>query len=100
MKYEFADNNGLRRRVLLPDDDTHGGPEAGIPLSLDVDTLYPDAPADFKRRLIEELWAVGLVEPCDFLGTNAVAKISNALLAALKQDAMNIISLAHQRCVK
>jgi hypothetical protein len=99
MKYDYEDN-GIRRRVSLPDGDTYGGPEAGIPLSLDVDSLYPDATPGFRRRLVEELWAVGMIEPCDFMQAGAAAKITAALQAVVRADALDIITMAHKRCNK
>lgn len=88
---DYLDENNIKRRVLVPD-----GVDAseGIPLSLDVDRLYPDTPIEFRRRLVLELHALGLVEKADFLAPDAANKIRSALLATVKSDTVTIINFA------
>lgn len=95
-----VDEQGIERRVLLP----HAGidPREGIPVSLPVDELYQHMPIEFRQRLVQELLAVGLVEPCDFLKSGAVKLIQAAILAVVKNDVLSIISFAkesnHDKC--
>lgn len=98
IKHDFVDREGVMRRVLLPDGD-HNVNE-GIPISLPVDSLYEHCPIEFRRKLIEELFARGLVEPCDFLKSGASELIRSAILATVKSDVLDIITLASKECKK
>lgn len=80
------------RRVLLPNDDAL--PSEGIPLSLDVGQLYAHMPVEFVARLVESLWARGLVEPDDFFKPGAHELCRDAVMDTVKFDALSIISLA------
>lgn len=93
---EYTDERGVKRLVLLPDDVT-ANPAEGIPLDLDVETLYPHMPAHFGARLKAELWARGLIQPSDYLSPGATEKIRAALLAVVKEDTMSILALAKER---
>lgn len=97
-KVDYTDSNGIRRRVLLP----HGitDHEEGIPVSLDADRLYLHCPVDFRRRLMEELWARDLIEPCDYKRPGAPELVRAAITAATKADTLDIITLADQECRK
>lgn len=96
VKREFVDRDGIRRRVLVPADVTDYS--EGIPVSLPVDTLFAHCAVEYRRSLIEELWARGLVEPCDFMKPGAPELITAALRAVNKKDALDIISFAHEDC--
>lgn len=93
---DYIDEDGIKRRVRLPSNDVD--PSEGIPLSLDIDRMevFKECPLEFRRRLIAELWAQGLVEPSDFIGLDKAEKIRRALLAAVKGDTMLIITFAQE----
>lgn len=97
-RVDYADASGIKRRVLLPDGISD--PREGIPVSLDVDSLYSHCSLEFRRALVDELWARDLVEPCDFKRPGAAELIRASLLAVAKQDALSIISFAHEECRK
>lgn len=97
-RVDYRDEHGIKRRVLLPSGVT--AHEEGIPVSLDVDRLYLHCPVDFRRRLVEELWARNLIEPCDFLRAGASELTRAAINAAMKADTLDIITLAGQECKK
>jgi hypothetical protein len=84
------------RRVLIPANVTDYA--EGIPISLPVDNLFRECAVEYRRSLIEELWARGLVEPCDYLKPGAPELITAALRAVNKRDALDIISLASEDC--
>lgn len=94
-QYEYTDERGVKRLVLLPDDGATD-PAEGIPLDLDIETLFPDTP-QFAARLKLELWARGLVQPRDYQASGAAEKVRSALLAAVKADTMTILTLAKER---
>lgn len=96
---DFIDDEGIQRRVLLPDD-TAASVDEGIPRSLRVDELYSTASLAFRVRLVQELWNRGLVEPCDFLRPEAPELIRSALLAAVKMDTFDILTFAKEGCTK
>lgn len=91
---DYVDSNGLRQRVLLPPGETDV--REGIPAGISLDSLYGDCPISFKRRLYEELFAQGLIEPHDFLRPGAAERVRSALLAAVQRDTTDIISLARE----
>lgn len=92
---EHVDEDGIKRRVALPDlaFDT----AEGIPVSLDVDSLYEHMPVSFRAKLVEELWNRDLIQPADFLRPGAAEKIRSALLSVVHFDTMDIITLAKER---
>lgn len=95
-RVDYTDKEGIKRRCLIPDGITDY--REGIPVSLAVDSLYLHCSLEFRRALVDELWARGLVEPCDFKRPGAAELITAALRSAIKHDALNIISLASEEC--
>lgn len=95
-KVDYTDEFGIKRRVLLPVGDTNV--REGIPISLDLDTLYAHSPIEYRRNLTDELWARGLIEPCDFLKPGADDLIRASLLAVAKRDTFDIKTLAREAC--
>lgn len=95
-KLDYTDDQGIKRRVLLPVGDTNV--REGIPLSLDIDSIYPHCPVEYIRNLTDELWARGLIEPCDFKKPGAPELIRSALLAVAKRDTLDILNLANEAC--
>lgn len=98
IKMDYVDREGIQRRVLLPEGD-HNVQE-GIPLSLMVDSLYSHCPVEYRVRITDELWARGLIEPCDFIKPGASELIRSAILAAVKSDVLDIITLATKECTR
>ena len=92
---DYTDSEGRKRRVLIPDG-ADIKPEEGILVSLDLDEVFPDAPADFLAKLHNELWARGLVEPQDFLKAGAPEEYKRALLAVIRLDFARIRQLANE----
>lgn len=95
-KVDYTDDDGIKRRVLLPVGD-HNVRE-GIPISLNLDTLYAHCPVEYRRILTDELWARGLIEPCDFMKPGADDLIRAAFLAAVRRDSLDIKNLAREAC--
>lgn len=98
VRTDFTDNDGLKRRVLLPAGVTEY--DEGIPLSVDADRLYMDCSINFRRRLVEELWARNLIEPCDYMKPGAAELVRAAISAATKADTLDILTLASKECSK
>lgn len=90
---DYTDTDGRKRRVLIPEG---GKPEEGLLVSLDLDEVFPDAPADFLTKLHNELWARGLVEPQDYLRAGAPEDFKRALLAIVRLDFARIKQLAQE----
>lgn len=93
---DYTDKHGIKRRVLLPDGVTVH--EEGIPVSLDVDRLFEDTTIEFRRRLVDTLWSMDLVEPCDFKRPGAAELVRAAIHSAIKVDTLNVITLATEEC--
>lgn len=93
IKRDFFDDRGIKRRVLVPDE--NAPLTEGIPVSLPVDNLYNTAPPEFVVRLVNALFARGLVEPADFMQPGAAELTRVALLDTLKFDAQSIVSFAN-----
>jgi hypothetical protein len=96
IKADYVDENGIQRRVELPAGATNY--HEGIPVSLDVDRIFAHCSIDFRRNLVAELWAHGLVEPCDFLVAGAPEKVRSAIQACVKLDTLDILTLASSEC--
>lgn len=96
VKRDYTDRDGIQRRVIIPTGITDYA--EGIPISLAVDTLFAQSGIEYRRALIDELWARGLIEPCDYLKPGAAELITAALRAANKRDALDIISFAKEDC--
>lgn len=96
-KLDYTDPSGISRRVLIPADANGIDPNEGIPVSLNLDELYSHMPPDFLKALYQALWAVGLIEPQDFLAGGAADKYRAALLSVIKKDYMNVMTIAKQQ---
>lgn len=96
IRVDYRDEQGIDRRVLVPEDDG-AHPSEGVPISLDVDSLYEHMPIKFRQQLVKELWARNLVEPADYLKPGAPELIRAALLSVVKRDTMDILNLARER---
>lgn len=91
---DYLDRDGIRHQVILPAG-AHD-PAEGIPVSLDVDSLFRHCSIEFRHNLNEELWARGLIKPADFLKAGAPELIRAAMQSAVKKDVLDIISLAKE----
>lgn len=94
---DYVDTEGIHRRVKLPANQAHNDPSEGIPLSLDLSDYFEGATPAFIARVQNELWAVGLIEPTDYLKAGAGEKIKAALLSALKIDTIGVQAYARER---
>ena len=92
---DYVDSAGRKRRSLIPNGSGIPG-EEGIPLSLDLDDLYPDAPEWMMTQLHNELWARGLIEPRDFLQPGAPEHFKRAMLSVIRLDFTRIKQLANE----
>lgn len=92
---DIVDQDGIKRRVKLPDE-FYANVEEGIPVSVPVDNLYLHMPVEFRRDLVNRLWDVGLIEPKDFAGLEAMGKIRSALLFAAKRDTLDIVQFVSE----
>lgn len=95
-KVDYIDKDGIQRRVLIPAGVSDYS--EGIPVSVPVDSLYQHCSIEFRRAIIEELWARNLIEACDFKRPGAGELITAALRSVIKHDALDIISLAREDC--
>lgn len=94
-RVDYVDSEGIKRRVILPSDDG-ANPDEGIPISVPVDSLFEQMPVEFRRALVDALWANGLIEKDDFLRKDAPDKIRASLLSVVKHDTMDILNLARE----
>ena len=88
----YTDSEGRKRRALAVDN-----PEEGIPLSMELDALFPDAPPAFLTKLHNTLWERGLREPQDYLTPGAPETYKRALLEVIRLDFHTIKQLAQER---
>lgn len=94
MIIDGRDRDGILRRVRVPDAKTPV--DEGVPVSLDVGSLYEHMPAAFTQALVEALWSRGLVEAADYLAPGAAERVRSALLSVVKADALSLITRAKQ----
>jgi len=90
----YADGSGIPRVVLVPPDETDLS--RGIPLSLDLSSLYGHMPDTFQRAFYTALHDQGLIEPADFFKPGAAERYRRALLTVIKHDFLNVQALAKQ----
>lgn len=93
---DYTDQHGMKRRVRVPAGVSDY--REGIPVSLDADRLFDHCSPEFRQMLVNELWARGLVEPCDFKQPGAPELVRAAILACVKKDALDVVSLANNEC--
>jgi hypothetical protein len=98
IKATFTDPSGTPRRVFVPPGETNYS--MGIPVSLDIASLYTHMPPDFTRRLTEALHARGLVEPGDYFTPGADQRFKSALMSVIRADFLSIQQLAKQELGK
>lgn len=94
VKQTYIDDEGISKVVLLPPGETDAS--IGIPVSLDVSTLYVHMPPGFNRALHEALHAQGLIEPADYFKTGAADRFKAAMLTVIRHDFLNAQTLAKE----
>jgi hypothetical protein len=97
MKKVSVIEEGTAHDVLI-DPAVTNDPSEGLPLSVRFEAL--GLPELVLKRLYAELRARGLVEPTDFLHSDALSKITLALMHAYQVDAQIIQKIAYQQKVK
>jgi len=91
---DYVDASGIPQRVLVPEGSTDL--EAGIPLSLDISSLYNHMPPQFVVDLSKALHAQGLVTPKDYFQPGASDRYKAALLMVIRHDFTNLQTIAKQ----
>lgn len=95
IQVDYTDERGIKRRVLIPDHTVP--PEEGIPISIQLDKQFEGLPDTTLARLVDELWAVELIEPQDFFKPGAFPRIQAAIAAFIRTDAFTLQSLAKEQ---
>lgn len=90
----YQDGSGISRTVLVPTGEADL--KRGIPLSLDLSSLYGHMPDEFQRTLYEALHAQGLIEPTDYFKPGAAERYQRAIRTVIKHDFLDIQTLAHE----
>jgi hypothetical protein len=91
---KYEDGSGIPRVVLIPEGETNKA--AGIPLSLDLSSLFGHMPQSFQRALYKALHDQGLIEPADFFKAGAADRYQRALRTVIKHDFLSIQALAKE----
>jgi len=86
--------DGITSRVLVPEDATDLS--AGIPVSLDISSLYVHMPHDFVVSFTAALHEQGLVKPEDYFKPGASDRYKAALLMVIRHDFLSIQALAKE----
>lgn len=90
----YIDADGVPSRVLVPEGATDLS--AGIPVSLDISSLYQHMPQQFVAELTAALHEVGLVRASDYFQPGASDKYKQALLMVIRHDFTNLQTIAKQ----
>lgn len=93
-KQDYVDDDGIPKRVILPLGETD--PSMGIPVSLDLSSLYSHMPETFQRELYEALHAQGLVEAADYFKPGAAERFKAAMLSVIRHDFLSVQAIAIQ----
>ena len=91
---DYTDERGIKRRVLVPDYTVP--PQEGIPLSLRLDEACEGFSDALLARLVDQLWAVGLIEPKDFQ-PGTLRQMQSALMATIQVDVFKLLELAKEQ---
>jgi hypothetical protein len=94
----YVDASGIPTRVIVPEGATDLS--AGIPVSLDISTVYEHMPPQFVVDLTVALHAQGLVKPVDYFTPGASDRYRAALLMVIRHDFLNLQALAKQELDK
>lgn len=94
---DFVDKGGVQKRVLVPEGTNDLS--VGIPVSLDISSLYDHMPHEFVVEFTAALHAQGLVKPSDYFLVGASDKYRAALLMVIRHDFLNIQALAKEELV-
>lgn len=94
----YIDASGIPTRVLVPEGATDL--RAGIPVSLDISTVYEHMPPQFVVDLTVALHTQGLVKPQDYFQPGASDHYKAALLMVIRHDFLNLQALAKQELDK
>lgn len=89
---KFVDESGVPKVVMVPEGFTNL--EAGIPVSLDISSLYEHMPHQFVVEFTAALHEMGLVKPQDYFQPGAADRYKQALLMVIRHDFLNIQALA------
>ena len=90
----YIDASGIPSRVLVPEGTTDLS--IGIPVSLDISSLYSHMPPQFVVDLTTALHAQGLVKPADYFQPGASDRYRAALLMVIRHDFLNLQTIAKQ----
>jgi hypothetical protein len=90
----FVDPAGIPRVTLLPKG--ANDPAMGIPVSLDLASLFGHMPDAFQAELTIALHAQGLVKAADYFVPGASDRFRAAMLSVIKHDFLNVQALAKQ----
>lgn len=90
-KKSFKDDDGINRLSVVPSE--YEDAKLGVPADVydTLDEFYQECPKEFRTRLYDMLWQVGLKEPSDFLLPDVGNKYKQALRHAIASDATDAI---------
>lgn len=94
VRQTYTDPSGISRVVLLPQGETDV--KAGIPVSLDLSSLFGHMPDLFQRELYAALHAQGLVEAADYYKKGAAERFRAAMFTVIKHDFLNCQAIAKE----
>jgi hypothetical protein len=88
----YKDDSGIPRVVLLPPGEKDK--KTGIPLSLDLSSLFGHMPKHFQSAFYQALHDEGLVKPEDYFQPGAAERYRRVILRVIKHDFLSIQALA------
>lgn len=94
VRQTYTDLSGISRVVLLPQGDQDVA--AGIPVSLDLSSLFGHMPDLFQRELYAALHAQGLVDAADYFKKGAAERFRAAMFTVIKHDFLNCQAIAKE----
>lgn len=89
---KFTDDRGVQSVVLVPEGSENLA--AGIPLSLDISSLFKHMPDEFVVSFTQALHEQGLIKPIDFFQPGAAERYKAAFLMIVRHDFLSVQALA------
>lgn len=94
---DYEDKYGIKRRVLLPDDDTKV--DEGVPISMFWDAFFLERgySLGFVKRWVDETWGRNLITPDECANQHNAGLLRAAWLGAAKADVLDLQGLAREQ---
>ena len=94
VRRSYTDAEGIPRVVLVPPGESDAS--TGIPVSLDLSSVFAHLPPEYSARLHTSLHEQGLIEAADYFKPGADQRFKAALLSVIRTDFLSVQTFIKQ----